>query len=224
MTTYLHDSHSIGLTITVIPSILAIPLMLVMGAFSDRIGRKRLFVIGVIALAASVFPVFPLLNMRILSIMVLGVTIFRLCNSTQFAAQSAFLAHVFPTEVRCTAISLVYQVSAVIGGQTPPLPGDPDRLQGQSLAPRDDVDRRHSRQRRMRACHALACARGDETPGCRLTIVDDSCPRSGALAEVYFCQIDDRTVLYSFYAAIRIELIGARPSRKYFKPYDPASK
>lgn len=118
--TYLGGSNSLGLTTTVIPSVLAIPLMLAMGMYSDRIGRKQVFVLGMVALAVTVFPMFALLNTRVLWLMVLGVTVFRLCNSTQFAVQSAFLADIFPTEVRYTAVSLVYQVSAIVGGLTAP--------------------------------------------------------------------------------------------------------
>lgn len=121
VTTYLHDSNSLGLVTTLIPSILAIPLMLVVGAFADRIGRKRVFVYGLLALTVAVFPMFGLLDTRIFWLMVVGVTIYRLCNSSQFAVQSAFLADIFPTEVRYTGVSLVYQTGAIIGGLTPPV-------------------------------------------------------------------------------------------------------
>jgi MFS transporter, MHS family, shikimate and dehydroshikimate transport protein len=120
VTTYLHDSNSLGLVTTLIPSLLAIPLMLLMGVYADRIGRKRVFVYGLVALTLAVFPMFGLLDTSVFGLMVLGVTIYRLCNSSQFAVQSAFLADVFPTEVRYTGVSLVYQVGAIIGGLTPP--------------------------------------------------------------------------------------------------------
>lgn len=120
VTTYLHDSNSIGLVTTLIPSILAIPLMLLMGVYADRIGRKRVFVYGLLALTVAVFPMFGLLDTQVFWLMVVGVTIYRLCNSSQFAVQSAFLADVFPTSVRYTGVSLVYQVGAILGGLTPP--------------------------------------------------------------------------------------------------------
>ena len=118
--TFLHLSNSTSLATTIIPAIFAVPLMLSMGAVSDRIGRKRMFVIGLCVLAVTVFPMFALLNTKIFWLMVLGIVIMKLGNSTQFAVQSAFLSDVFPTEVRYTAISLVYQLTAIIGGLTGP--------------------------------------------------------------------------------------------------------
>jgi MFS transporter, MHS family, shikimate and dehydroshikimate transport protein len=118
--TYLGLSNSISLISSLLPSLIAIPVMLLIGHLGDRIGRRRMFVIGLVALAVSVFPMFALLDTKVLPLMVLGITIFRLCNSSQFAVQSAFLADVFPTEVRYTAISIVYQLSSIIGGLTPP--------------------------------------------------------------------------------------------------------
>jgi MFS transporter, MHS family, shikimate and dehydroshikimate transport protein len=118
--TFLHLSNTTSLATTVIPAIFAIPLMLGMGAISDRIGRKRMFVIGLCVLACTIFPLFGLLSTKIFGLMVLGIVIMKLGNSTQFAVQSAFLADIFPTEVRYTAVSLVYQVSAIIGGLTTP--------------------------------------------------------------------------------------------------------
>lgn len=118
--TYLQMSNDISLVNNILPNVLSIPLMLWMGRFSDVIGRKRLFVWGLLATAVATFPLFGLMNTKVLPLMVLGITIFKLCNSTQFAVQSAFLADVFPTEVRYTAVSVVYQVSSIIGGLTAP--------------------------------------------------------------------------------------------------------
>ncbi|MGN6324403.1 MFS transporter [Pseudolysinimonas sp.] len=119
--TYLKQTDSVSLVVNIVPSIIAIPLMLGVGALSDRSGRRRTYVIALLILAVTVFPMFALLDTRIVFLMIVGITIFRLANSAQFAVQSAFLADIFPTEVRYTAISLVYQVTSIIGGLTPPL-------------------------------------------------------------------------------------------------------
>ncbi|ANY09549.1 MFS transporter [Pseudonocardia sp. HH130630-07] len=119
--TYLGQSDSIGLIGTVIPSILAVPVMLYLGSLGDRFGAQRTFVVGVLSMALATFPMFGLLSTASLPLMVLGISIFRLCNCSQFAVQSVFLADVFPTEVRYTALSFVYQVSAIFGGLTPPV-------------------------------------------------------------------------------------------------------
>lgn len=120
ITTYLHRSNSISLATTIIPAAVSIPLMLTVGTIADRVGRKRMFVVGLCATAVAVFPLFGLLDTAIFGLMVLGTVIFKLCNDSQAALQSSFLADMFPTEVRYTALSLVYQLSAIIGGLTAP--------------------------------------------------------------------------------------------------------
>lgn len=117
--TYLHMSNSIGLVATLVPTLIAIPLMLITGKISDRVGRKRIFVFGMVLVALSMLPMFAMLNSKIVPVMVLGVVMMRTCNMMPFAVQSAFLADIFPVEVRYTGVSLVYQVSAIIGGLTP---------------------------------------------------------------------------------------------------------
>lgn len=119
--TYLHRSDSIGIIGTMIPSIICLPVMLCLGRIGDRFGVRRTFVWSVLSMAVTAFPMFALLQTGTLVWMVLGITVFRLCNSAQFAVQSTFLAELFPTEVRYTAVSLVYQVGAIVGGLTPPV-------------------------------------------------------------------------------------------------------
>ncbi len=120
ITTYLHLSNSISLLTTIIPAAVSIPLMLFVGRIADRAGRKRIFVVGLAATAVAVFPLFGLLNTAVFGLMVLGTVIFKLCNDSQNALQSSFLADMFPTEVRYTALSLVYQLSGIVGGLTAP--------------------------------------------------------------------------------------------------------
>jgi MHS family shikimate/dehydroshikimate transporter-like MFS transporter len=117
--TYLHMQNFIGLLATFIPTLIAIPLMLVVGKVSDHVGRKKMFVVGMILVAASMIPMFAMLNTKIVFVMVLGVILMRTCNMIPFAVQSAVLSDIFPPEVRYTGVSLVYQVTAIVGGLTP---------------------------------------------------------------------------------------------------------
>lgn len=118
--TYLHMSNKIALIGTVIQGILSIPFMLFMGRAGDRYGRRRIFLLGFALIAVASFPLFALLHTKLIFLMWLGMAFFWLCDVTQFSVQSAFLADMFPTEVRYTAISVIYQVSAIVGGFTAP--------------------------------------------------------------------------------------------------------
>ncbi|MBP0460985.1 MFS transporter [Streptomyces montanisoli] len=119
--TYLHKSNSIGIIGTMIPAVICLPLMLYLGKLGDRFGARRTFLWGVLSMAVTAVPMFALLHTGTVVWMVLGITVFRLCNSSQFAVQSTFLSELFPTEVRYTAVSMVYQFGAILGGLTPPV-------------------------------------------------------------------------------------------------------
>lgn len=120
ITTYLHLPNNISLLTTIIPAFVSIPLMLFVGTIADRLGRKRVFISGLALTALAVFPLFGLLSTTVFGLMVLGTVIFKLCNDSQNALQSSFLAGMFPTQVRYTAVSLIYQLSGILGGLTAP--------------------------------------------------------------------------------------------------------
>lgn len=118
--TYLGLANSVALTGTILQGLLSVPFMLLMGRLGDRFGRRRIFLLGLALIGVAAFPLFAFLDTKVYLVMWIGMAVFWLCNVTQFAVQSAYLADVFPTEVRYTAISLVYQVTAIAGGFTAP--------------------------------------------------------------------------------------------------------
>jgi metabolite-proton symporter len=102
-------------------AVLAIPVMLFMGALSDRIGRKKVYVGGVIAIFVFAIPYFWLLSLRttlaLAAALILG---FSIIWSTYGAVLGTLFAESFTADVRYTGISLGYQVgAAVIGGPAP---------------------------------------------------------------------------------------------------------
>jgi metabolite-proton symporter len=102
-------------------AVLAIPVMLFMGALSDRIGRKKVYVGGVIAIFVFALPYFWLLSLRttlaLAAALILG---FSIIWSTYGAVLGTLFAESFTADVRYTGISLGYQVgAAVIGGPAP---------------------------------------------------------------------------------------------------------
>lgn len=120
VTQYLHMAYNVVPAGNLVEGMIAIPYMLLIGHLGDRYGRRRIYILGLALMGLITFPHFALLSTKMPVVMWAAILVAGLCNRTQFAVQSTYFADVFPVEVRYTAISLVYQVSAIVGGLTPP--------------------------------------------------------------------------------------------------------
>jgi metabolite-proton symporter len=110
-----------ALNIILIAAVLAIPVMLYFGALSDRIGRKRLFMLGTVAIIVYILPYFWLLDQGSGLIATLAVVLgFSVIWSSYGAMIGTLFAESFPADVRYTGVSLGYQVgAAIVGGPLP---------------------------------------------------------------------------------------------------------
>lgn len=110
-----------ALNVVLIAAVIAVPVMLYFGALSDRVGRKKVFVWGTVAIALYTGPYFWLLNQGSMAISTLAVVIgFSIIWSTYGSVLGTFFAESFPPNVRYTGISLGYQVgAALVGGPMP---------------------------------------------------------------------------------------------------------
>ncbi|WP_406912378.1 MFS transporter [Klebsiella aerogenes] len=92
------------------------------GWLSDRIGRKRLYYIGVIGMALVAFPFFWLLNMHTFPAMLLAMLLaLPLCHGAMIAAQPCLMVDLFPVEVRYTGLALGHEIGVVISGGISPM-------------------------------------------------------------------------------------------------------
>ena len=90
-------------------------------AFSDRIGRRPVFIIAALFTIAFAFPLFWLVNTKVSWLILLGMAIGGIANGVLFGIMGSFGPELFKTRVRYTGASLGYQLSAALGGGLTPL-------------------------------------------------------------------------------------------------------
>ena len=111
-----------ALNAVLIAAVIAIPCMLGIGALSDRIGRKKLYLFGTVLAVVYIIPYFWMVNqMNVPMLIVATVVGFGAIWSIYGALMGTFLAESFTADVRYTGISLGYQVGAAIAGGPAPL-------------------------------------------------------------------------------------------------------
>jgi metabolite-proton symporter len=94
----------------------------VIGArWSDRLGRRRTYLVGTVAMAVWTFPMFLLLDTGALPWMLVAVFGLAVGLGLTYGPQAAAYAELFPPEVRYSGSSLAYAVGAVVGGGFAPL-------------------------------------------------------------------------------------------------------
>lgn len=91
----------------------------VAGWASDRIGRKKLYLIGWTVLAITVIPLFVLVEQGVWGV-ALGTILLGAGLGLTYGAQAAWYAESFPASVRYSGVSIAYAIGAIIGGAFAP--------------------------------------------------------------------------------------------------------
>jgi MFS family permease len=100
-------------------ALLAMPLI---GAWSDRIGRKRLFVAGVVLAAASMFAFYNVVATRDAWLVTIAVVLAAgIIHPLMFSTEGSYFPELFQTRVRFTGVSTGKQFGVVLGGGIAPL-------------------------------------------------------------------------------------------------------
>jgi MFS family permease len=95
-----------------------IPLM---GALSDRIGRRIVYAAGGLGGAGFAFLFFPMLGSGDWGQAVLAVTIALVLHGAMYGPQAAFFSELFGTRVRYSGSSIGYQLASIAAGALAPL-------------------------------------------------------------------------------------------------------
>ncbi|MBV9786289.1 MAG: MHS family MFS transporter [Acidisphaera sp.] len=109
-----------GLSALVATSVVALMATPAFGWISDRVGRRETYVAGAAFSATLAFPFFWVLNARTAGAVWVGfVVAYTLGPTLMLSVQATFFSEMFGTRVRYTALSIAYQVSAILGGFVP---------------------------------------------------------------------------------------------------------
>ncbi|MFC5065063.1 MFS transporter [Actinomycetospora atypica] len=100
-----------------------IPMILLLGLLSDRVGRRPLFLVGMAVLAVASVPYFLLVSTGNVWLFILGGLVVQACRSAVYGPQSAYFAEQFPTHLRYSGASLAYQLASILGGVAPAICG-----------------------------------------------------------------------------------------------------
>lgn len=93
---------------------------LLAGYMADSIGRKRTYIIGFIAQALTVFPLFLLINTGHLWALYLALFLFTFGLGLTYGPQAAWYSEIFPASVRFSGVSISYALGAILGGAFAP--------------------------------------------------------------------------------------------------------
>src|SRR5205814_896669 len=99
-------------------SFISIPLS---GYISDRIGRRNMYIAGVIVTGLFGFLYFGMVDTAIPSAVFIAIVLSLIPHDMQYGPQAALIAEAFTPRLRYSGASLGYQLASVIAGGPAPL-------------------------------------------------------------------------------------------------------
>jgi MHS family shikimate/dehydroshikimate transporter-like MFS transporter len=119
-TLHLGLARATALAALMAASLVGLAAMPLFGLCGDRVGARRLTLVGNVLLIVLAVPYFALLETRVPAAVWLGfIMLFTLGPMLLLSVQATFFTQLFRTSVRYSGLSAAYQVSAILGGFTP---------------------------------------------------------------------------------------------------------
>lgn len=109
------------LTAVMVGAVIMVGVIPLMGRLSDRFDRRRMYALGVIALGVLTYPALLLIGTGnpVLIFITIGVVL-GVIYPVVYAPEASLFAELFPTWIRYSGISVVYQISGIVAsGMTP---------------------------------------------------------------------------------------------------------
>jgi MFS family permease len=108
------------LAAVLIASAIMVPCQFIFSAYSDRNGRKGIFMAGAIFTGLWAFAIFPLVDTGNFWLIVLAISMGLIFVGMMYGPQAAFFTELFSTDVRYSGATLGYQFGAILGGAFAP--------------------------------------------------------------------------------------------------------
>ncbi len=99
-------------------SFFTIPLA---GYFSDHIGRKTMYLIGVVVMGIYGFVYFGLMDTAVPALVFIAIVLSLIPHDLQYGPQAALIAESFTPRLRYSGASLGYQLASIIAGGPAPI-------------------------------------------------------------------------------------------------------
>jgi MFS family permease len=99
-------------------SFFTIPLA---GHFSDQIGRKKMYLIGVVLMGLFGFAYFKMVDSAVPAVVFIAIVLSLIPHDLQYGPQAALIAESFTPRLRYSGASLGYQLASIIAGGPAPL-------------------------------------------------------------------------------------------------------
>ncbi len=120
-TLHLNSPRDFVLTALLAASLLSFVTVPLSGYISDRIGRKRMYMLGAVATGVFGFAYFAMLDTMVPQWIFIAVLVSLIPHDMMYGPQAALIAESFTGRLRYSGASLGYQLASVIAGGPAPL-------------------------------------------------------------------------------------------------------
>jgi metabolite-proton symporter len=117
----LHMSRDLILSAVLVASCVSFVTIPLSGHISDRIGRRKMYLIGAAAVGVFGFLYFGLVDTAVPSAVFIAIVLSLIPHDMQYGPQAALIAEAFTPRLRYSGASLGYQLASVIAGGPAPL-------------------------------------------------------------------------------------------------------
>jgi metabolite-proton symporter len=117
----LHMSRDFILTSVLVASVVSFVTIPLSGHISDRIGRKKMYLIGAALTGIFGFIYFGMIGTALPWVVFLAIVLSLIPHDIQYGPQAALIAEAFTPRLRYSGASLGYQLASIIAGGPAPL-------------------------------------------------------------------------------------------------------